>query len=198
MTQYLRTFLSIDLPESTKNEIISHIQRFKDLTQSKIRWVNRENLHITLKFLGKFDGSHIQPLDILLSDRLKTIPKFNIHIDRMGAFPNFHTPKITWLGFDYPENLSQIYKHIEDCVVKLGYEADDKPFLPHLTLGRVRRDLSNSEIKDIGQTMANVDLNIQAEFIAERVTLFKSDLTREGPIYSKLFEVKLASNPSLC
>lgn len=198
MTQLLRSFLAIELPESNKEEIIDHIQRYRELTQSKIKWVTRENLHITLRFLGKFERSHVQQLNILLSSLLKTIPAFNLHIDRMGAFPNNHTPKVIWLGFDYPENLGQVYKHIEDCVVKLGYDPDDRPFSPHLTLGRVRRDLPNIEIRNIGQIIAGAGLNFQSEFIAERVTLFQSELTRDGPIYLRLFDVNLGANPSLC
>ena len=198
MTQYLRTFLAIELPDSIKKEILYYIQSYRDLAKSMIKWVNRENLHITLKFLGEFDQSHVQHLNFKLIDHLKSIPIFKIHIDRMGAFPNLHKPKVIWLGLDYPENFDQIYRHIEDSVVRLGYEADDKSFSPHLTLGRVRRDLSISEIKDIGQIMTSANLSFQAEFIAERVTFFQSELTREGPIYTKLFEVNLASSPSLC
>ncbi len=198
MTQYLRTFLAIELPDSTKKNIIDHIHHYRDLSKSMIRWVNRENLHITMKFLGKFDQTHVHRLKNLLTNSLKAIPVFKIHIDRMGAFPNLHTPKVVWMGFDYPENLDLIYRHIEDSIQTLGYEADDRPFSPHLTLGRVRRDLSHSEIKNTGQIMTSAELNFQSEFTAEKITFFQSELTREGPIYSKLFEINLVSNPSLC
>jgi 2'-5' RNA ligase len=198
MPQELRTFLAIDLPDPIKEKIIGHLQTFRDLTKSSVKWVEKENLHITLKFLGKFGQSHIDHLNTSLTDRLKTISIFKMHIDRMGAFPNLHLPKVIWLGFDNPDNLSQIYKHIEDSVVKLGYAADNRSFSPHLTLGRVRRDLPGGEIKSVGQILASAELNFQAEFTAERITFFQSELSREGPIYAKLFEVNLTPNPSLC
>lgn len=198
MTEYLRTFLAIDLPDPIRKEIIRHLLSNRDLAKSSIKWVDKENLHITLKFLGRFDRSHVEPLNNLLTDHLITLPIFKMHFDRMGAFPNLHLPKVIWLGFGYPEILSRIYKQIEDSVEKLGYAADDRPFSPHLTLGRVRRDLPSGEIKNIGQILTSAKLNFQAEFIAERITFFQSELTREGPKYAKLFEVNLAPNPSLC
>jgi 2'-5' RNA ligase len=198
MTQVLRTFLAIELPDSTKNKIFDFIQPHRDLTKSLIRWVNWENLHITLKFLGEFDQTHVHQLNNLLTNCLNVIPVFKIHFDRIGAFPNLQKPKVVWLGFDYPENLHLIYRHIEENILKLGYEGDDRPFSPHLTLGRVRRYLSKSEIKNVGQIMSSVEFNFQSEFMVEKITFFQSDLTREGPIYTKLFETNLVSNPSLC
>lgn len=198
MTQYLRTFLAIELPTSVKNKIIDHIQSYRELSRSSIKWVDPENLHITLKFMGEFDRSHVTNLHDLLIDRLKGVLVFKIHIDHMGAFPNLHTPKVIWLGIDHLENLRLIFRDIEDCIVRLGYKADDRPFSPHLTIGRIRRDLSSAEIKNIGQRLSNSDTSFQAEFPVESVVFFKSELTREGPLYSKLFEVHLGKSSSLC
>ncbi|MBM3137602.1 MAG: RNA 2',3'-cyclic phosphodiesterase [Chloroflexi bacterium] len=198
MTQRLRTFLAIELPDSTKGNINDHIQTLRSFTKSSIKWVAQDNLHITMKFLGEFDPSHINKLHNLLTHTINSIPVFKIHIDRMGAFPNLRAPKVIWLGFNMSDNLRKIYRCIEESVVNLGYDADDRPFSPHLTIGRIRRDLPGDEIRNIGEAMSIGNFNLQSTFLVERVVFFQSELKKEGPIYSKLFEIFLDTKLPLC
>ncbi len=192
MPQSIRSFLAIDLPKSNKEEILEIIERYQKLTKSGIKWVSRENLHITIKFLGEFDPDHTPNLKDCIQANLQKIPKFDLRIDRLGAFPNSSKPKEIWLGFTCPPNLIQIHQYIEDCITQLGYEKDDRSFSPHLTIGRIRRDVSYSGIKEIGQVLSNIHFEFQTEFTAEKVTFFKSELSREGPKYTTLFEVSLS------
>ena len=81
---------------------------------------------------------------------------------------------------------------IENCAVNLGYEADDKPFSPHLTIGRARRDISSGDLIAFTKNFQDHKLEVIPGFKVSYVTLFKSELTREGPLYSQLFRVSLA------
>ncbi|HSL85812.1 MAG TPA: RNA 2',3'-cyclic phosphodiesterase [Bacteroidales bacterium] len=193
MTEFIRSFLAIELPQSNQEEVLDLIRFYRELTPSEIKWVGRENLHITLKFLGRFQKEHIKDLRVCLVSEVEKIPSFPIAIDRLGAFPIIQKPKVIWLGFDRPKDLNLIFSHIEDCVVSLGYEVDDRPFSPHLTLGRIRRDASNNVIKDISQILMNTKFDFRSVFCATKLTLFQSELTKKGPIYSRIFDLELAS-----
>ena len=142
MPPFIRTFLAIDLPDPIKEEILEVIGKYRELTKSGIKWVNRENLHITLKFLGRFSTNHVSILEECLRSGLERISAFDLRIDQLGAFPNINRPKVIWMGFKRHANLDRVFAEIESCSQKLGYEKEDRPFFPHLTLGRISRNAS--------------------------------------------------------
>ena len=192
MAKTIRSFLAVEIPESNKEKILELINPFKEKSDSFIKWVNRDNLHITLKFIGELNTDHISTSQNDLSERLSSIPSFNIQINRLGVFPNSQKPRIFWLGFDQNKNLEQIVSSIENYLVSLGYEADHKPFSPHLTIGRVRRDVPSGNFAEFTKNFKDLKLEVIPDFKVSHVTLFKSDLTRDGPIYSRLFQLSLA------
>ena len=192
MAKTIRSFMAVEIPESNKVKILEFINRLKDTSGSFVKWVNEDNLHITLKFLGELNTDHISTIYSELTKRLCLIPSFNIQINRLGVFPNSRTPRIFWLGFDHNQNLDQIFSSIENCVVNLGYEADDKPFYPHLTIGRVRHVVSPGDIGEFTKNILNPKMGFSTCFQVNHVTLFKSELTRDGPIYTRLFQVSLS------
>lgn len=192
MANTIRSFLAVEIPLSNKEKILKLINSFNEKSGSLIKWVSKDNLHITLKFIGELNTDHISTIQNSLTERLSSVPAFDIHINGLGVFPNSRKPRIFWLGFDQNKNLERIVLSIENCAVNLGYEADDKPFSPHLTIGRARRDISSGDLIAFTKNFQDHKLEVIPDFKVSYVTLFKSELTREGPLYSQLFRVSLA------
>ena len=191
MANTIRSFLAVEIPLSNKEKILKLINSFNEKSDSLIKWVSKDNLHITLKFIGELNTDHISTIQKSLTERLSSVPAFDMHINGLGVFPNSRKPRIFWLGFDQNKNLERIVSSIENCAVNLGYEADDKPFSPHLTIGRARRDISSGDLISFTKNFQNHKLEVIPDFKVSHVTLFKSELTREGPLYSQLFRVSL-------
>lgn len=192
MANTIRSFLAVEIPLSNKEKILKLINSFNEKSGSLIKWVSKDNLHITLKFIGELNTDHISTIQNSLTERLSSVPAFDMHINGLGVFPNSRKPRIFWLGFDQNKNLDRMVSIIENCAVNLGYEANDKPFSPHLTIGRARRDISSSDLISFTKNFQNHKLEVIPDFKVSHVTLFKSELTREGPLYSQLFRVSLA------
>lgn len=192
MANTIRSFLAVEIPLSNKEKILKLINSFNEKSGSLIKWVSKDNLHITLKFIGELNTDHISTIQNSLTERLSSVPAFDIHINGLGVFPNSRKPRIFWLGFDQNKNLERIVSSIENCAVNLGYEADDKPFSPHLTIGRARRDISSGDLIAFTKNFQDHKLEVIPDFKVNYVTLFKSELNREGPLYSQLFRVSLA------
>ena len=191
MANTIRSFLAVEIPLSNKEKILKLINSFIEKSDSLIKWVSKDNLYITLKFIGELNTDHISTIQKSLTERLSSVPAFDMHINGLGVFPNSRKPRIFWLGFDQNKNLERIVSSIENCAVNLGYEANDKPFSPHLTIGRARRDISSGDLIAFTKNFQDHKLEVIPDFKVSHVTLFKSELTREGPLYSQLFRVSL-------
>ena len=125
MANTIRSFLAVEIPLSNKEKILKLINSFNEKSGSLIKWVSKDNLHITLKFIGELNTDHISTIQNSLTERLSSVPAFDININGLGVFPNSRKPRIFWLGFDQNKNLERIVSSIENCAVNLGYEADD-------------------------------------------------------------------------
>lgn len=192
MANTIRSFLAVEIPLSNKEKILKLINSFNEKSDDLIKWVSKDNLHITLKFIGDLNIDHISTIQNSLAKQFSSVPAFDIHINGLGVFPNRSKPRIFWLGFDHNKNLERIVSIIENCAVNLGYKADDKPFSPHLTIGRVHRDISSGDLNAFTKNFQDHQLEVIPDFKVSHVTLFKSELTREGPLYNHLFRVSLA------
>lgn len=153
-----------------------------------MRWVAPENLHYTLKFLGDIAPDIVRPLgDSLTELALQTNP-FEMRVGRLGAFPNLQAPRVLWVGLTGGENeLSALAREVSSRVKLFPTQADNKPFKPHLTIGRAR---------EAHQRIVLPESLLQASFgemRCDRIILMQSTLTPKGSLYSPLAEAKFAS-----
>ena len=158
-----------------------------------IRWVRRENLHLTLKFLGQVSDERIAPIGEALERALAPLPRSSVACRGLGVFPDIRRPKVLWAGLDAAP-LARLTGAVEAALAALGFAREAREFKPHLTLGRWRafagrpealrremeqwrgRDFGASEIKD--------------------VILFQSVLKPDGAVYTPLKVFPLGARPA--
>jgi RNA 2',3'-cyclic 3'-phosphodiesterase len=186
----IRCFLAIELPEAIRRKI-EEVQKELKLSHADVRWVNPQNIHLTLKFFGNIDESRIDPIGKSLEGLIQTTPSFSLSIRGMGSFPHLKKPRVIWMGLNEgKEVLVALQKRVDEGLKKIGFEPEERDFHPHLTLGRAKSDRGRDEL--IGR-MEKYQEEEFGNFRAERFVLFKSELRPSGPIYTRLRELKLGS-----
>ena len=104
----------------------------------------------------------------------------------LGAFPNLRRPRVIWVSVEAPPALAAIQRSIEAETLRLGYAAEDRPFSPHLTLGRLSHNASPDEIRKIGELLVRFPAALNAAVTVKTVTLFRSDLLPGGAVYTPI------------
>jgi len=154
-----------------------------------VKWVNPEQIHLTLKFFGNIEASKVEPITNFVEGVTQTTSSFHLIARGMGAFPHLKNPRVIWIGLvDTKEILIPFQKELDVRFEKIGFQAEDRSFHPHLTLGRMKSGRGKEELASRIEKYREVELG---EFQVEEVVLYKSDLRPTGSIYTALREIKL-------
>ena len=184
----IRSFLAIELPKLILKKI-EEVQRDLRSTRADVRWVNPEKIHLTLKFFGNIEESRIDPIFKSIEEPIRNTPPYSIEVKGVGAFPQLRNPRVIWVGLvNGKEILTSFQKQIETQLEKIGFQTENRPFHPHLTLGRMKSSRGREEM--VGRMEKHREEEF-GDFKVERVILFKSDLKPSGPVYTLLREMKL-------
>jgi len=183
----MRSFIAIDIDESLKNKIVD-IQNNIGSKYLKIKFVEPENLHFTLKFLGEIEEKNIEDIYKILQKNLENYKSFEIDLKGLGAFPSFSYIRVLWIGIqDESNSLINIADGLNIDLRKSGFKKEKK-LIPHLTIGRVKFVKDKEKISQILKELQNVKIG---KMVVDRILIKKSVLTSKGPIYSDLKEVRL-------
>ena len=182
----IRAFLAIDLDDDLKPKINKIMREFKQI-DANIKYVDLLNLHFTLKFFGDIDTEGIDLMAEKIQNVINDFDPFTIQIKGCGAFPNRNRIKVIWVGLDEDEILKDLHDKLDKEFHSLGFDLDKK-FSSHLTIGRMRSAKGKNKVKDTIEKYDNVDIG---EMEVNTITLKKSTLTPEGPIYEDLIEFRL-------
>ena len=182
----VRAFLAVDLDEDLKPKIYKIIKQFKGI-DTKIKFVELENLHFTLKFFGDIDTNGLNVLENAISKVISEFEPFTIKIAGCGAFPNTSRIKVIWVGIDDDSILKDLHDRLDKEFSRLGFDKD-KRFSTHLTIGRMKSGKNKNQVKDTIEEFSDVEIG---EMEVTRISLKKSTLTPKGPIYEdmKIFEL---------
>ena len=184
----IRSFLAIELPKPILGKI-EEVQGDLRSTHADVRWVSPEKIHLTLKFFGNIEESRIDLIFKSITEPVRDALPFSVRVRGAGAFPSMKNPRVIWMGLaDGKEMLISLQKRIEDRLEKIGFEPEDRPFQPHLTLGRMKSSRGKEELAKRMEKYTEEDFG---NFQVERVVLFKSDLRPSGPIYTLLKVLRL-------
>ncbi|MEN9564467.1 MAG: 2-5 ligase [Chloroflexota bacterium] len=188
----IRAFIAIDLPPVIQEALDKQTSTLRQiLGNDLIRWVPSQNMHLTLKFLGSLPLSHLDFIKRMLAQTADSNPPFNLQIGGLGSFPNSKRPRVLWAGIHAPAGLAPLQKMIEDGATRLGYNKEERPFSPHLTLGRVRQGISAQELHKVSTALSTFQLGKISTARVDSVHLYQSDLHSEGSSYTKLFSATL-------
>ena len=135
-----RLFLAVSLDQDVQRLIAEEISALSE-EGWPVRWVQPETSHLTLHFLGETQRERAELVRLALPDVVAAHAPFALRTAALGVFPNFRRPRVLWLGLHGPvHRLQTLQKDIGGALQGLGFAADDEPYHPHITLGRVRND----------------------------------------------------------
>lgn len=186
-----RAFIAIDIPPEIKQAISTQTASLRKESGRAARWVAPENIHLTLKFLGEASPANLELLAQAIQSECAQTAPFTVSVENLGCFPNPRRPRILWVGLVVPPGLSRLQRQIEATAARLGYARDDKPFSPHLTIGRAREQAAPAEIQALRSLLERTTVASLGTFTVEQVHLYKSDLKPEGPVYTRLATARL-------
>jgi 2'-5' RNA ligase len=118
-------------------------------------------------------------------------PEFQISVGGIGAYPKIRRPRVIWIGVEAPSELIHLQRSIEAQTARLGYAKDRRSFSPHLTLGRVSRNATPREVRQIGNVLAETKIGFLGVTPVKEVHLYRSDLKPGGAVYTRLFTTPL-------
>jgi len=181
----VRSFISIDLEDQ---QILSRIASILSSLQSlggDLKPVERENIHLTLKFLGNVTAPRLGEVKSSLQQLL--FSAFTAEIKGAGAFPNLNHMNVIWVGVNEGwSQVEQIYEQVEKLLSSLGFRRENRPFSPHITVARVRSGRNRDEIANFLRRLGHATFG---KINVNKVRLKQSILSSSGPKYSTLLDV---------
>jgi 2'-5' RNA ligase len=181
----MRTFIAIDLEPEIKKRLSLLIENLKKLSQN-IRWVNREGMHLTLKFLGEIDPEKVRPVENVLKDITGQYHPFPLRLKGTGWFPpGKKNPRVLWIGVETENSLLSLQIQLENSLEKLSFPIEERDFHPHLTLGRVKMP---SGLQQVLSDLEKQKETLFGEMTVSKVTFFQSVLKPSGAEYKVLSE----------
>ena len=180
----MRLFVALDASFDT--EKIFSLEKLLMRRFTNVKWVEKQNLHLTLKFLGEVSEERIDAISNALDKISALANPFEFYYSGIGGFPNPFRAKVVFVSTENDEKLVELMKIVDREFSTLGFKKEQS-YVPHLTLGRVRNGSVNLNHLD---NLHFAKLSVKARGII----LFKSTLTRSGPIYEKVLSFDLHRN----
>ena len=184
----MRLFVALNLPETERARVASASAALRS-AGLPVRWVASDALHLTLKFLGEVTESAAADAARAVAAVARSHAPFPLVLRGAGAFPAGRRPAVWWIGVEPTPALLALRDAVEAAFAPLGFPTEARPFSPHVTLGRTRRDAAR--VPDAAQLLQRVAL--QTTFTVETLDLMRSHLSPRGAHYECVLAAKLAS-----
>lgn len=186
----MRCFVAVALPPPVR-KLLVQVQEALRRADAQVKWVEEENLHLSLKFLGDLDEEAVARLKGALSIEALQWPGMALTYQGIGTFPEHGLPRVVWAGCsgDVPK-LAALAGAVERCAEQVGVPRERHPFAAHLTLGRVKSD------RNVKRLMSAIDNQRQVPLGSDQVrefVLYKSTLTDKAPVYEAMATFPLKS-----
>jgi len=193
----MRAFLAIELPPAIQNQVrIVQQNGQQQLNQLQLRglfsWTPAQNVHLTLSFLGEIDAGQQRTLAERYARLVERQPAFQLGLTRLGFFPNARAPRIVWLGLDGDLTiLDALQRSSEQLVQQIGFAPEERPFSPHLTIARTRRNAERRDLARAGQALLDpatelIPTGLNTPFQVNKIVLMRSELLPSGARYTPI------------
>lgn len=184
----IRSFIAIELGDKEKRSL-ELIQNKLKRELPPVKWVKPAAMHLTLKFLGYVEEDWIPRIVESMDSAARGCRPFRMKLSGIGAFPNSKKPRVIWVGIREESGaLKRLAEELEKLLSGIGLEPEERPFSPHLTLGRVKERGGGNAFEGVLTVFKDRDAG---EAQVDEISLMRSDLTPKGPIYSALHLVEL-------
>ena len=177
-----RVFCAVEIPEPVRQTVLRHIAGLKEaVPDAKASWSRDANLHLTLKFLGEIPQASVPDILTAASRAVAGLAPFSIRLEQTGVFPKHGQPRVFWIGInDSSGKLGELHARLDDELAKAGFDKDDRPFHPHLTVARLRQPRH-------ARTLAAAHQQLEfepAEIAVSELLVIRSELSSEGSKYT--------------
>jgi 2'-5' RNA ligase len=188
LTEDIRAFIAVELPDQVKRSL-SDIQAQLKAGRSRAKWVAPESIHLTLKFLGGISPDTVSGVTQAMEEAALGVSPFRVGVGGLGAFPNSKHAQVVWAGLTGDTaTLAQLQKDLDIALARLGFTPESRPFTAHLTLARMRDEASPPEREALGKLVESTSFEA-GDFVVDSLSLMRSQLRREGPIYTRMTSV---------
>jgi len=178
----VRAFVALELEAGVREAIGALQARFAGL--AGLRLVRPEGVHLTLRFLGASTAKQLATVAERLASAAPACPPFAARIGGLGTFPERGAPRVLWLGVELPAPALELQRACERAARAAGFEKEDRPFAPHLTLGRWRERAPRPSLPPAELGPARV----------EALVLFRSQTRPDGAVYTPLQRFTLGAS----
>ncbi|HET7037106.1 MAG TPA: RNA 2',3'-cyclic phosphodiesterase [Thermomicrobiaceae bacterium] len=185
-----RLFVAIELPDAVHRRVAEVVSRLAGVGW-RAKWVNPAGVHVTLKFYGNVAVGRLDELGAALSAAVAGRAPFALRVDGPGVFPSPRRPRVIWLGLEGElDALSSLARDVERVSAPLGFAPEERPFRPHITVARVRPE-QQATISGLEDQFARLAALPPIPFRVDHLTLMRSQLRRDGPIYTAVRRIEL-------
>jgi 2'-5' RNA ligase len=190
--EQIRSFIAIELPEEARKGLTKLRKELERDEHRFVRWVDPGGIHLTLKFLGNIPSKQVIEITEAIKEAAQGISPFHLVISGLGAFPNLKQARVFWVGIGGEVGkLSKLQQNIDSTLAALRFAKEERPFVPHLTLARIKEGASLPERRSFGELVGSIIFEDKYHVEVEAVRLIRSQLTPAGAIYTCLSVVEL-------
>lgn len=187
----MRTFIAIPLSKECQS-MLDQLQQGLRQYRAGVRWVAIPSIHLTLQFLGEVDPAIIPRLAESLRDASKSEHELALRLYGLGCFPNPKNPRVIWCGINGDTGgLLRLQKKVETVCAGMGFPPEDRQFLPHLTLGRVKGKSNLQPLLDC----IKIGSDLECDLKVNHYNVYRSVLKPEGAVYTVLETIALKEQP---
>jgi len=187
----MRVFIAIDIGEEIRaalRDLQQQLQSKVDIKKSDVKWVNPENIHLTLKFLGEIKDEKVAEVCNITEDVAGRHKNFELDVESVGCFGG-RSVRVVWVGVGRGcDNLLELQKDLDEQLASAGWPQEARKFTGHLTLCRVRNPKAGVQLAQASEAYGDFRLGTMS---ADSVTVYQSQLRPTGPIYTVLGDYKL-------
>jgi len=193
----VRVFLAIDLPQELKKELFN-LSKVLNCEGLKLKWVEEENLHLTLRFFGNISENLVEKIYEKCKDVCKKLEPFELELDLASYFPLKGTPRVIWIGINSASNnLFKLDNLLKKAFKPLKLKEEREEFYPHVTLLRIKEKTDPVALKKFFEEIKKASEKLKGKsFLVKELIIFKSDLFPSGPKYTPLKTIPLGEKKS--
>ena len=183
-----RVFLAIKIPHNKL--LYNNLTLYRNLFNfAKMRWIDIDKLHMTLKFFGPIPEDHLNLVHEILSISLKDTESFKISINKLGIFGSSYSPQVLWMGIKEEEFTHKLFNRLQKEFDKISYTSDRQNFVPHITIARISNVVSRTYFQQLLDRHKKIE---EIELTIDSIHLLESIISKnKGASYKELFTYKL-------
>ena len=179
----VRLFVACEVPDDVKQSIGGVIETLKSRSGSAVRWIRPEGVHVTLKFLGEVPVKKLPRIKLAIQEAVVGHAPFELEFSNIGTFGGREGLRIMWVGIAGDVlRLEALVRAVNAALAVVGFEPERRPFRPHLTLGRVRDEISTRQRAQIEVDVGKLDVPLTS-WRTSQVSLMRSRITATTVTY---------------